>query len=104
MGAGAANLYGSEIARRADLVFPRATVAVFVDGCFWHRCPVHYVAPKANAEWWRTKIDGNWKRDRETDQLLANAGWCVLRFWEHEEPARVAAQIEDEVRRRVAQG
>ena len=71
--------------RRADIVFPRAKVAVFVDGCFWHGCPEHYVAPKANSEFWRTKVGANIERDHETTKRLEHDGWAVLRFWEHED-------------------
>ncbi|MFI7584031.1 very short patch repair endonuclease [Kocuria sp. M1N1S27] len=77
--------------RRADVLFTRWKVAVFVDGCFWHCCPVHGVAPKANAEWWSTKLGRNVQRDRETDASLRAQGWQVLRFWEHED-MHVAAQ------------
>ena len=70
--------------RRADIVFPKQRVAVFVDGCFWHRCPDHATFPKTNAEWWRAKLARNWERDRETDQLLIANGWRVVRVWEHE--------------------
>lgn len=79
--------------RRADLVFTAAMVAVFVDGCFWHRCPLHGTLPKANADWWLAKLDRNVERDRQTDLLLVARGWQVLRFWEHEDPVTVAATI-----------
>src|SRR4051794_10087946 len=67
--------------RRADIVFPRVRVAVFVDGCFWHGCPEHASWPKANAEWWREKISRNRIRDEATDQALNRAGWTVIRVW-----------------------
>lgn len=86
--------------RRADLVFPRARVAVFVDGCFWHRCPVHATFPKNNAQWWATKLDGNVARDRDTDTRLAEAGWTVVRIWEHEDPVAAADVVEAVVRDR----
>lgn len=76
--------------RRADFVFIRARVAVFVDGCFWHGCAEHGTWPKANAHWWRNKIETNVRRDRNTDALLQASGWKVLRFWEHDEAARAA--------------
>lgn len=76
--------------RRADLVFPRRKVAVYVDGCFWHCCPEHATYPKNNAQWWADKLAGNVARDRDTDARLADAGWLVVRVWEHE-PAAVAA-------------
>jgi DNA mismatch endonuclease (patch repair protein) len=75
---------------RADLVFPRARVAVFVDGCFWHACPLHATKPKSNHEWWETKLRANVERDRRTDAALAAANWAVLRVWEHE-PVDTAA-------------
>jgi DNA mismatch endonuclease (patch repair protein) len=84
--------------RRADIAFTRARVAVFVDGCFWHGCPRHGTWPKANAAWWRDKIEANRRRDRETDELLARSGWTVIRVWEHEDPRRAAEEIEEAVR------
>jgi len=68
--------------RRADLLFPRLKVAVFVDGCFWHGCPTHATAPTANHDWWRRKLNGNRARDRNTDHRLQDAGWTVIRIWE----------------------
>ncbi|MEV0435983.1 very short patch repair endonuclease [Nocardia sp. NPDC050413] len=79
--------------RRADVVFPRRRVAVYVDGCFWHRCPEHATDPKNNAEWWAQKLAGNVARDRATDAALIEAGWQVVRVWEHEDPQVVAQQI-----------
>jgi DNA mismatch endonuclease (patch repair protein) len=61
--------------RRIDVAFPRRMIAVFVDGCFWHRCPVHYVSPKAHAEFWDIKIRGNAERDAGTTAQLTEAGW-----------------------------
>lgn len=78
--------------RRGDVVFPGRRVAVFVDGCFWHGCPEHATWPKANAEWWRAKIEANVARDRDSDARLTEAGWAVVRVWEHEH-SDVAAAI-----------
>ncbi|NNH74131.1 very short patch repair endonuclease [Nocardia uniformis] len=78
--------------RRADIVFPRRRVAVYVDGCFWHRCPVHATDPKNNAQWWAEKLAGNVARDRDTDARLVAEGWTVVRVWEHES-AEVAADL-----------
>lgn len=71
---------------------------MFLDGCFWHGCPDHATRPRANAEWWRAKLDRNIARDRETTQHLISAGWMVLRFWEHEAPEEVAQRIATKVR------
>jgi len=88
----------SGLRRTADIVFSTAHVAVFIDGCFWHGCPNHYKQPSTNTKYWRDKIDGNRRRDRETDALLTAEGWQVLRFWEHKDPADVAEAIERSVR------
>ncbi|MBB6392715.1 very short patch repair endonuclease [Microbacterium thalassium] len=78
---------------RADIVFTKRRIAVFIDGCFWHRCPVHGTTPKANSDYWTPKLERNVKRDQEVTQSLMAAGWTVLRFWEHEDPTTVAAEI-----------
>ncbi|MEU6399706.1 very short patch repair endonuclease [Streptomyces cinnamoneus] len=83
--------------RTADLVFGPTKVAVFVDGCFWHGCPQHFVPPKTNPDYWREKIGGNVRRDRETDARLAAEGWLVLRFWEHEKAGDCATVVWDAV-------
>lgn len=80
--------------RRADLVFPRKRVAVYVDGCFWHSCPQHATFPKNNAQWWADKLAANVVRDRDTDARLAGAGWTVVRIWEHEDPAEAADRVQ----------
>lgn len=79
--------------RRADLVFTRAKVAVFVDGCFWHGCPDHHTVAKANATYWADKVRNNGERDADTDRLLVEAGWTVVRAWEHEDVAAVAQRV-----------
>ncbi|WP_329106861.1 very short patch repair endonuclease [Micromonospora sp. NBC_01699] len=84
--------------RTADVVFPAARIAIFVDGCYWHGCPEHYRPAHANGGFWREKIDGNRARDRETDQLLADADWTVIRIWEHEDPTEAANRVEEVVR------
>lgn len=82
---------------RADLVFTRARVAVFVDGCFWHGCPQHHTVAKRNADFWAAKVTGNRARDERVNSTLDDAGWTVLRFWEHEESEAVARAIQDAV-------
>lgn len=89
--------------RRLDVAFPRAKVAVLIDGCFWHGCPLHATQPKANAEWWRSKLDRNMARDRETTEHLIAEGWTVLRFWEHEAAEEVAVRVAAAVQQRRAE-
>jgi DNA mismatch endonuclease, patch repair protein len=81
------------VRRSADLVFRSRRVAVFVDGCFWHGCPDHFVLPRTNVAYWEAKIGRNRERDVETDGLLADAGWAVIRVWEHEDPNRGAERV-----------
>lgn len=88
-----------ELPRRTiDVAFPAARVAVFLDGCFWHGCPEHRSWPKANEQWWRTKLERNRTRDAETTGHLEAHGWRVLRFWEHESVEMVATAVADELR------
>lgn len=82
-----------EARRTIDIAFPRRRVAVFIDGCFWHGCPQHATSPRNNAEWWRTKLERNVMRDQEVNARLKSEGWTVLRFWEHEDPQKVAEQV-----------
>ena len=82
-----------ELPRTADLVFRPVRVAVFIDGCFWHGCPEHYTEPRANADYWSAKVLRNKRRDADTDQRLRDAGWTVLRYWEHEPSEQVAEDI-----------
>lgn len=72
---------------RADIMFTRRRIAIYLDGCFWHACPTHGVTPKAHAEFWTQKLARNRQRDAETSRVLTEAGWAVLRFWEHEDTA-----------------
>ena len=79
--------------RTIDIAFTKAKLAVFVDGCFWHGCPMHGQVPVANRDWWVTKIERNKARDVHTAGLLEAVGWRVLRVWEHQDPNEVAAEI-----------
>lgn len=80
-----------------DIVFTKRKVAVFVDGCFWHSCPEHATTPKSNEQWWTDKLAANVERDRRHDRELTEAGWQVLRFWEHEDPLIAADRVEEVV-------
>ncbi|MBN9622996.1 MAG: very short patch repair endonuclease [Actinobacteria bacterium] len=79
---------------RPDIVFGRARVAVFVDGCYWHGCPEHHQPSKSNVSYWHAKISRNQERDRENDAALGSAGWKVLRFWEHDDADEAATATE----------
>jgi DNA mismatch endonuclease (patch repair protein) len=89
-----------ELRRTADLVFTKARVAVFLDGCFWHGCPDHHTVAATNASFWAKKVESTRSRDRETDRRLADAGWTSIRVWEHEDPVEAAQRIQAVVRGR----
>jgi len=80
---------------RPDVVFTRARLVVFVDGCFWHSCPEHATWPSANADWWREKLAANVARDRRNDAALRAAGWQVLRVWEHQPLPEMVEKVID---------
>lgn len=79
--------------RTADLVFRGPKVAVFLDGCFWHGCPEHHTVAVRNGAYWAEKVEKNRTRDADTDRRLAEAGWAVLRVWEHEDPQSAAQRV-----------
>ena len=90
--------------RVADVAYRGLRVAVFIDGCFWHGCPLHATWPKGNAEFWRAKIVANKERDRDTDQRLRADGWEVVRIWEHESPEKASKRVATIVERRRSRG
>lgn len=69
---------------KADVVFPKERVCVFVDGCFWHGCRMHFSVPKTHSSWWKEKVEDNMRRDRRKTAQLRAAGWEVIRVWEHQ--------------------
>jgi DNA mismatch endonuclease, patch repair protein len=87
-----------EIRVRPDFVFTRLHLAVFLDGCYWHGCPVHGATPKANANYWVPKLLRNRERDARVTDALRGHGWTVLRIWEHEPLATAVARVERAVR------
>lgn len=92
--------------RTVDIAFPRAKVAVFIDGCFWHGCPEHYQRPGSNRDYWDPKVARNRERDLETTAAFEDAGWTVLRFWEHavrNDPVEVSAAVTSLVRLPVSE-
>ena len=85
---------------RVDIAFTARRVAILIDGCFWHGCPIHATYPKTNSGYWLPKLKRNRVRDLETTSALEAAGWRVLRYWEHESPQDVAASITQELAKR----
>lgn len=69
---------------KPDLVFKSYRAVVFVDGCFWHKCPDHFVLPRTRAQFWQDKINGNVVRDQRNNETLRSQGWLVIRIWEHD--------------------
>jgi DNA mismatch endonuclease (patch repair protein) len=91
----------ADVRRTADLVFTKAKVAVFLDGCFWHGCAEHYRPAKgATSGFWNDKITGNRHRDADTDERLRQAGWEVVRVWEHEDPTEAASRVAGRLKER----
>lgn len=79
--------------RRADIVFTRLRLVVFIDGCFWHGCRLHATMPRTNGEYWGPKLARNVARDMETEAELRVQGWLVVRYWEHEAAVAIANDI-----------
>ena len=97
----------SKVLGRPDIAFPSAKVAVFVHGCFWHGCKMHYNAPKNRSEFWRKKLLSTRARDQRVRETLENQGWLVVEVWEHDveaDPAHVAAEVRRTVVARVVEG
>lgn len=85
--------------RRVDVAFPRARLALLVDGCWWHGCPDHGHRAKSNTAWWDEKLSRNRQRDQDTDERLRLAGWTVVRVWEHEDPLQAVERVRSELQR-----
>lgn len=88
------------VRRKSDVSFGPVKIAVFLDGCYWHRCPDHGSKPKANSEWWQAKFGRTQERDRDTDRRLVEAGWLPVRVWEHEDPREAAQRVAAAVKER----
>lgn len=89
------------VASRADVVFRRQKVAVYIDGCFWHGCPVHATSPRRNAEWWAEKLKANRERDARTSRILELDGWIVIRLWAHEHPNDAVKRVRESLAKRA---
>lgn len=90
----------SSLLGKPDVVFPKARLVVFIDGCFWHRCPVDYREPSTRQDFWRKKIEGNVARDRQVNRILASKGWKIMRIWEHEvkeQPEKVVRNLIEQI-------
>ena len=77
-------LHPEERIGKPDIIFSKQKIAIFIDGCQWHKCQRHYVEPKTNTSFWLKKIDGNVKRDKFINKILKKDGWNVIRIWEHD--------------------
>lgn len=84
---------------RPDFVFPKARLALFVDGCFWHGCPIHGRQPTSNSDYWTVKLERNRQRDREVNRRIRVLGWKVIRIWHHELSRKLRAHCLAKVRR-----
>jgi DNA mismatch endonuclease (patch repair protein) len=69
---------------KPDIVFIKKKIVIFIDGCFWHKCPICFQEPETRKEFWMKKIQSNIDRDKKVNELLKNDGWKVIRIWEHE--------------------
>lgn len=80
--------------RSIDVAFTKRRIAIFVDGCFWHGCPIHGSSPSTNSSYWSEKIVRNKNRDSDTNTLLSEAGWLTIRIWEHTAVAEALQLVE----------
>lgn len=88
------SINANELRVKADVVFTKKRLAIFVDGCFWHRCPIHGTDPRVNQGYWGPKLSSNVARDQRVDAALSSTGWTVIRIWEHEPAEEAAERIE----------
>lgn len=88
-------VHGRTPVGRPDIVFPSTRIAVFIDGCFWHGCPMHYVRPRTRDAFWAEKLFANVERDRRQTLQLEQEGWRVLRFWEHQVEEEIKAVLDE---------
>lgn len=76
--------YQPKVIGKPDFASKKQKIAIFIDSCFWHKCPKHFRKPNSNKSYWKAKIDRNVERAKEINKWLKKDGWTVLRFWEHE--------------------
>ena len=84
---------------RPDIAFPKKKTAIFIDGCFWHKCPKCFIKPGTNRAFWGKKISSNVLRDKTVNTELKKLGWRVIRIWEHQirEPKFIKSRIIDRI-------
>ncbi len=73
-----------DIEGKPDILIKNSKTLIFLDGCFWHKCPRCFRQPETNREFWMNKIENNFKKDKEVTKKLKRKGWTILRLWEHE--------------------
>lgn len=95
-------LVAGDVRVRPDVVFTRARLVLFIDGCFWHACPIHGNQPQRNRGYWAPKLIRNAERDRRVTHALEGDGWLVVRAWEHEDASDVADRVSRAVEQRRA--
>ncbi|MDO8873587.1 MAG: very short patch repair endonuclease [Methanoregula sp.] len=89
-------IHNADLPGKPDIVFKKKKIAIFIDGCFWHKCPFDFREPKTNPEYWMKKIQSNVDRDKKVNEQLQSDGWKVVRVWEHmmrKEPEKIVAGI-----------
>jgi DNA mismatch endonuclease, patch repair protein len=87
-----------EIPGKPDIVFVKKKIAIFIDGCYWHKCPVCFQEPETRKEFWMKKIHSNVERDKKINDKLQKEGWNVIRIWEHEirkKPEKIVSEIQE---------
>jgi len=77
-------IHNKNLPGNPDIAFSKKKIAIFIDGCFWHGCPICYVEPKTNRDYWLPKIRNTIERDNTQQKELESAGWVVIRIWEHD--------------------
>jgi DNA mismatch endonuclease (patch repair protein) len=89
-------IHNNDLPGKPDIIFKTQKIAIFIDGCFWHKCPVDFQEPQSNKKYWTKKIRSNVERDKKVNEQLQSDGWTVIRIWEHEirkDPEKALSQI-----------
>jgi DNA mismatch endonuclease, patch repair protein len=97
-------IYACGVWTRPDVSFPRLRIAIFVDGCYWHACPTHFVPSRTNTDYWSVKLESNVRRDRRQDAALRQDGWVVVRRWGHESASEIADEVQSWIESKRSSG